>query len=82
MGAVFTLIYDIARPTLKFLTTPINWITLGLAGVILNLGILYVFPFIINTLGLGVSVQIGSLEQLFILSIIISILTLLLKKIL
>jgi hypothetical protein len=30
MGGVFTLIYDIARPILKFLTTPINWLTLGL----------------------------------------------------
>lgn len=82
MGAIFTLMYDIARPILRFLTTPINWITLGLAGIIINLVILYVFPFVVNSLGLGVTVQLGSIEQIFILSILITILTLVLKKIL
>jgi uncharacterized membrane protein YvlD (DUF360 family) len=52
MGFVFWLIYNIARPILKFLTTPINWITLGIAGILLNMIALYVFAYIINTLGL------------------------------
>jgi putative membrane protein len=82
MGLIFWVIYQVARPILKFLTTPINWITLGIAGVLLNMLALYVFAYVINTLGLGLQVQLGSIEQTFILSIIVTILTLVLKKVL
>lgn len=82
MGAIFWLIYHIATPILKFLTTPINWITLGLAGILLNMIALYAFVYIVNTLGFGINVTLGTLEQTFILSIIIAILTLVLKKVL
>ncbi len=82
MGAIFWLIYHIATPILKFLTTPINWITLGLAGILLNMIALYSFVYIVNTLGFGINVALGTLEQTFILSIIIAILTLVLKKVL
>ena len=82
MGAIFWLIYHIATPILKFLATPINWITLGLAGVLLNMIALYGFAYIINTLQFGVSVTLGGVEQTFILSIIIAVLTLVLKKVL
>ncbi|MBP6086520.1 hypothetical protein KA478_05110 [Patescibacteria group bacterium] len=43
---------------------------------------LYAFTYIVNMLQLGVQVQLGSIEQTFILSIIVAILTLVLKKVL
>lgn len=82
MGLIFWLLYHIARPILKFLTTPINWITLWIAGILLNMIAIYAFAYIVNMLGFGIQVQLGGIEQTFILSIIIAILTLVLKKIL
>jgi uncharacterized membrane protein YvlD (DUF360 family) len=80
MGFIFWAIFHVARPILGFLTTPINWFTLGLAGILLNMIALYAFMYIVNYLGFGVNVQLGSVEQTFILSIIVSVLTLVLKK--
>ncbi|MEI7477051.1 MAG: phage holin family protein [bacterium] len=82
IGLIFRFIYHVARPLLKFLATPINFLTLGLAGILLNMIALYGFVFILQALNLGVTVTLGSIEQTFVLSIIISILTLVLKKIL
>jgi uncharacterized membrane protein YvlD (DUF360 family) len=82
MGLLFWLIYSVARPILKFLTTPINWITLWIAGILLNMWSLYLFTYIANQLNLGISVSLWSIEQTFILSIIVTVLTLVLKKIL
>ena len=82
MWVIFRWIYHIARPILKFLATPINWVTLWIAGILLNMIALYAFTYIVNMLQLGVQVQLGSIEQTFILSIIVAILTLVLKKVL
>ncbi len=82
MWLLFWLIYSVARPILKFLTTPINWITLGITWILLNMASLYLFTYIANQLNLGISVSLWSIEQTFILSIIVTILTLILKKIL
>lgn len=56
-------------------------LTLGIASIIINIVVLYAFQYIVNQLNLGVTVTLGSIEQTFILSIIISLLTLILKKI-
>jgi len=73
--------YWVIRKILKFLATPINMLTLGIASIIINMVILYLFQYIISQLDLGITVSLGSIEQTFILSIIITLLTLILKKI-
>ena len=82
MGLIFWAIFHVARPILGFLAAPINWLTLGLAGILLNMIALYVFMYIVNAMTFGVHVQLGTMEQTFILSIIVSVLTLILKKVL
>gem|GEM_PF-3012077 len=81
LGAIFRLMYWVIRKILKFLATPINMLTLGIASIIINMVILYLFQYIISQLDLGITVSLGSIEQTFILSIIITLLTLILKKI-
>lgn len=81
LGAIFWLIYWVIRKILKFLATPVTMLTLGIASIIINIVVLYAFQYIVNQLNLGVTVTLGSIEQTFILSIIISLLTLILKKI-
>ncbi|MBP6911115.1 phage holin family protein [Patescibacteria group bacterium] len=66
---------------LKFLATPINILTLGIASIITNMIILYAFQYVVSRLDIGITVSLGSIEQTFILSIIIALLTLILKKI-
>lgn len=73
--------YWVMRKVLKFLATPINMLTLGIASIIINMIILYAFQYVVSQLDLGITVSLGSIEQTFILSIIITILTLILKKI-
>ncbi len=82
MWLIFGVIYHIAAPILKFLATPINWLTLWLASILLNMIALYLFAYVINTLQFGITVWLGGIEQTFILSIIITIITLVLKKVL
>lgn len=82
MGFFFWLVYQIVRPLLKFLTTPVNRLTLGIAWILINLIALYVFTYVVNSLNFGVHIGLGSITQTFILSIIISLLTMLGKAIL
>lgn len=82
MGFFFWLLYQIIRPLLKFLTTPINRLTLGIAGILINLITLYLFTYIVNSLNFGVTITLGTIVQTFVLSIIIALLTMIAKLIL
>jgi hypothetical protein len=55
--------------------------TLGISSLILNVIVLYIFEQTVNYLDLGITVQLGALTQTFILSVILSAIYFLIKRI-
>lgn len=80
LGLGFRIINSILRSILKALTLPIKYITLGISGLIINLAILYIFEQFINYADIGITVQLWTLTQTFILSLIVTFVHLLVKK--
>lgn len=78
---LFWLINTVLKRILKILTLPIRIITIGIFSFILNIAILYIFEQTVNFLDIGIIVQLGTLVQTLILSVIISIIYFVIKKI-
>lgn len=78
---LFWLINTVLKRILKILTLPIRIVTLGIFSFILNIAILYIFEQTVNFLDLGVIIQLGTLVQTLILSVIISTIYFVIKKI-
>lgn len=81
LGVIFRLINSVLKSILKILTLPIRIFTLGLFSLILNLVVLYIFEQTVNYLDVGITVQLGTFIQTAILSIILSAIYFLIKKI-
>lgn len=81
LGVGFRLINSLLRTILKALTLPIKYITLGISGLIINILLLYVFEQSINYADIGISVTLGTLTQTFILSLVVTFIHLIVKKI-
>lgn len=81
LGIVFWLINSVLKKILNILTLPVRLVTLGLSSLLLNIIVLYIFEQTVNYLDLGIMVQLGTLIQTFILSIIISAIYFIIKKI-
>lgn len=81
LWVVFWLINSVLKSILKILTLPVRIITLWLSSLLLNLIVLYIFERTVNYLDIGVTVQLGTILQTFILSIILSAIYFLIKKI-
>lgn len=82
LGTLFRLFNGIIKSIIKVLTLPFAIITLGLSSVVINIAIIYVFGYVINTSSLGIQVQVGGLVQTLILSSVIAFAYFILKKIL
>ena len=78
---LFWLINTVLKRILKILTLPIRIVTLGIFSFILTIAILYIFEQTVNFLDLGVIIQLGTLVQTLILSVIISTIYFVIKKI-
>ncbi len=78
---VFWLINSVLKSILNILTLPVKLITLGISSLVLNIAILYIFEQTINYLNLGITVQLWTLVQTIILSVIISAIYFIIKKI-
>jgi len=81
LGTLFRLFNGIIKNIVKVLTLPFAIITLGLSSVVINIAIIYVFGYVINTSSLGMQVQVGGLVQTLILSSVIAFAYFILKKI-
>ncbi|MFA7298282.1 MAG: phage holin family protein [Candidatus Absconditabacterales bacterium] len=81
LGIVFWLINSVLKSILKILTLPIRLVTLGLSSLLLNIIVLYIFEQVVNYLDLGIVIQLGTLIQTFILSVILSTIYFLIKRI-
>ncbi len=82
LGLVFWLINSVLKKILTILTLPIKRITLWIFSFVLNIAILYIFEQTINFLDLWITVHLGDIIQTLILSVIISIIYFVIKKIL
>lgn len=78
---IFWIINDIVRFILKLLAFPFNILTLGLVWIFINIGILYLFTYVVNIMNIWVKVSLWTFGQVFLLSIVIAILNLFVKKI-
>jgi uncharacterized membrane protein YvlD (DUF360 family) len=65
------------------LSCPVNFLTLWLASIAINVIVFYMFAYVVNNyLNLGVSVQLWAIRQTLILSFIMAISIAILTKIL
>jgi putative membrane protein len=81
LGVGFWIINSLLRSILKALTLPIKYLTLGISGLIINVLLLYVFEQLINYADVGITVSLGTLTQTFILSLIVTVVHLIVKKV-
>ena len=47
-GLVLSLVYLLVRPVVKMLTSPLNFITLGLVGFVVDVGMIYLCSWIMG----------------------------------
>jgi len=81
LGIVFWLINSVLKSILKILTLPVRIITLWLSSLVLNIIVLYIFEQTVNYLDVWITAQLGTLVQTFILSIILSAIYFIIRKI-
>lgn len=80
LGVGFWIINSLLGTILKALTLPIKYVTLGISGLIINILLLYIFEQGINYADVGITVSLGSLTQTVILSLIVTVIHLIVKK--
>jgi putative membrane protein len=81
LGFVFWIVNSLLRSILKALTLPIKYMTLGISWLVINVLLLYIFEQLINYANIGITIQLGTLTQVFILSLIVTFVHLFIKKI-
>ena len=83
LGLVFWIFNSPIKWILKTLSCPVNFLTLWLASIAINVLVFYMFAYVVNNyLDLGVSVQLWTIRQTLILSFIMAISIAILTKIL
>lgn len=82
MGFVFWLLNSPIKWVIQTLSFPVNMLTLWLFSLVINVGIFYLFARVMNTyFSPDIVVSIGNLLQTVILSLIMSVGVMILKKI-
>ncbi len=83
LGFIFRVFNSPIKWILKTLSCPVNFLTLWLASIAINVIVFYMFAYVVNNyLNLGVSVQLWAIRQTLILSFIMAISIAILTKIL
>lgn len=83
LGLVFWIFNSPIKWILKTLSCPVNFLTLWLASIAINVLVFYMFTYVVNNyLDLGVSIQLWAIRQTLILSFIMAISIAILTKIL
>ncbi|MFZ2150584.1 MAG: phage holin family protein [Candidatus Absconditicoccaceae bacterium] len=83
LGFVFWFFNFILKRILKILTLPLKILTFGISSLIINVLVIYIFEYVVNTYGVefGIVVSLGTVLQVLVLSFIITLSYLLIKKI-
>jgi len=77
---LFRFIMSLLRRIIQMLALPAKYFTLWLSSSIINLFMFYFFEQFINYLDVGILVQLGTVVQTFILSLIITTLYFVIRK--
>lgn len=80
LWVLFWLIMFLLRSSIQMLALPAKYLTLWISSLVINLFMFYFFEQFINYLEVGIEVHLGTVVQTFILSIIITSLYFLIKK--
>ncbi|UFX83472.1 phage holin family protein [Candidatus Absconditicoccus praedator] len=81
LGATFWVFDEVIKRLLKALVFPLMLLMSGLMSIIINIGIFYLYAYTVNDiLPLEIEIVLGTFLQVVILSIVVSIANLLLKK--
>ena len=79
--AIFWLIDVVWKKIFKIFTLPLNFLTLWVFGILVNIWFIYLFQYIVNTyIWTIANVELWTLVQVFIVSVVVYILNLLFKK--
>lgn len=80
---VFWFFNFILKRILKILTLPLKILTFGISSLIINVLVIYIFEYVVNTYGVEfwIIVSLGTVLQVLVLSFIITLSYLLIKKI-
>jgi len=78
---LFWFIMSLLRRSIQILTLPAKYLTLWLSSLVINLFMFYFFEQFINFLDIGVKIQLGTVVQVCILSVIITSLYFIIRKI-
>jgi len=81
LAIIFWIVNSIVKGVLKILTLPLRFITLGLFSLVLNMLMMYIFEFVVNNYSMWVIIHLWTLVQVFILSLVVTVMTFLIKKI-
>jgi len=82
LWAIFWFFNVILKNIIKIFAMPFSILTLWLSSVIINIAIIYIFGYVMNTSNMGIQVTIGNIFETLILSVVISLAYFILKKIL
>ncbi|MBP7841289.1 phage holin family protein [Patescibacteria group bacterium] len=53
---MFWIINDVLRNIIQTITLPFKFLTLGLSSIIINIGVIYLFEYVVNTYIQNISV--------------------------
>ena len=81
LAVVFWVINNVVKVVLKILTIPLKYITFGLFSLVLNVLMIYIFEFLVNNSTMGVIVHLWTIVQVFLLSLVVTIIAFIIKKI-
>lgn len=81
LWAIFWFLNMIVKKVLKIITLPLKYLTLGLSSVLINIGMFYIFEIILRSYDIGILIQLWGILQVLILSLAITVVYLLVKKI-
>ena len=73
LGLLFRIINFPIKKILKILTIPVNAITLWLFSLVLNVIVFYLFQYVANNYIGGVTVELWTILQTFVLSLLMAI---------
>ncbi len=80
LWAIFWFMNDVIKRVAKVITLPLRIITLWLFNIVLNVGFFYIFEWVINTYVNSIHVELWSVIQIILLSIVIYVLNLFFNK--
>lgn len=69
LGIALRLVYDVIRYVVKLVTLPLNWLTLGILHILINILILYLMPWVFTALQTGVTITMWSLLEVALFSL-------------